>query len=152
MSKNNQKLIKSESFRTKLSNLIVFGIVTGVVSTLLAFAPINQNKEWNAPSDACKKANPVSSNTQSIAAGKIIYINSCKSCHGTKGKGDGPKSEELDVNPKDFTKDQFQKQTDGSIFWKVTEGRKPMPSFKKEMTDEQRWQVINYVRTLGVKK
>jgi len=56
------------------------------------------------------------------------------------------------MSPNFFTKEQFQKQPDGSLFWQITEGRKPMPSFKKDLSEEQRWQVINYVRTLGIKK
>jgi mono/diheme cytochrome c family protein len=39
--------------------------------------------------------------------------------------------------------------TDGEIFWKITEGRRPMPSFKKELTDEQRWQLVNFLRRLA---
>jgi mono/diheme cytochrome c family protein len=41
--------------------------------------------------------------------------------------------------------------TDGEIFWKMTEGRKPMPSFKKQLTDEQRWQLVNFLRTFAPK-
>ena len=37
---------------------------------------------------------------------------------------------------------------DGEIYWKITEGRKPMPSFKNQLSDEQRWQLVNFLRTL----
>jgi len=53
-----------------------------------------------------------------------------------------------DVQPADFTDAHMMgEMTDGEIFYKITEGRKPMPSFKKRMTEEQRWQLVNYVRT-----
>lgn len=146
-----KNLIKKGS-KTKLFDFILIGSTVGIFILLLAFAPINQSKEWTAPPDAGKKANPVTSNEKSIAAGKSLYLTNCKSCHGTKGKGDGPKSGELDVSPRDFSKEKFQKQADGVLYWKITEGRKPMPSFKKDMTEEQRWTVINYVRTFGIKK
>ena len=84
----------------------------------------------------------------SIAAGKKVYENECLSCHGKKGKGDGPHSATLEKTPGDLTSAKVQDQTDGELFWKITEGRKPMPTLKKTLTDEQRWQVINYVRTL----
>ncbi len=128
------------------------GTIAGVIIILAAFTSMQQSTEWIAPAAAGMVKNPVVSNEQSITAGKVIYTKNCYDCHGKKGKGDGPKSGDLDKSPKDFTKEQFQKQTDGTIFWKITEGRKPMASFKKDLTEEQRWQVINYVRTLEIKK
>lgn len=121
-------------------------IPTSVVKT--TNYPGGQEK-WVAPADADKKTNPIASDEKSIAKGKTLFTNTCLNCHGKKGKGDGPKSAELDKPVGDLTKDDFQKQSDGALFWKITEGRKPMPGFKKDMTEEQRWQVINYVRTLG---
>lgn len=147
-----KKIIKQFSTK-KLSGLFVIVTLTGVITLLLSFAsPRQQSNGWEAPDAAKCKKNPIPSTDASIAAGKIIYTKTCYDCHGKKGKGDGPKSADLPKNPQDFTKDQFQKQSDGSIFWKVTEGRKPMPSFKKDLTEDQCWEVINYVRTLGTKK
>jgi mono/diheme cytochrome c family protein len=146
-----KKTIRQVSKR-KLSHFIIIGTIAGAIIFLFAFTPMQQSEEWIAPATANVMKNPFASNEQSIAAGKIIYTKSCYDCHGKKGKGDGPKSGDLDKNPKDFTKAIFQKQTDGSIFWKITEGRKPMPTFKKDLTDEERWKVINYVRTLEIKK
>ena len=124
-------------------------IITGTVTLLLAFIPFpQQSKVWTAPPAAEKVTNPVASDANSLSAGKSIYKKSCIDCHGAKGKGDGPKSADLDKNPQDFTKAEFQKQTDGVLFWKINEGRKPMPSFKNELTKDQRWQVINYIRSL----
>ncbi|TSA34865.1 MAG: cytochrome c [Porphyromonadaceae bacterium] len=146
-----KKTIKQIS-KMKLSHFIVIGTIAGAIILLFAFTPMQQSKEWTAPATANMMKNSVASNVQSIAAGKVIYTKNCYDCHGKKGKGDGPKSGDLDKSPKDFTKEQFQKQTDGSLFWKITEGRKPMASFKKDLSEEQRWQVINYVRTLEIKK
>lgn len=140
MRKKIEKVIK-----LKLSGFLL----SGAIILLFAFSPMQQT--WTAPATANKVTNPVASNEQSIAAGKIIYTKNCYDCHGKKGKGDGPKSGDLEKGPKDFTKAPFQSQTDGALYWKVTEGKKPMPSFKKDLSNEQRWQVINYVRTLGAK-
>lgn len=138
--------------KIKLSHFLMPGTIAGVIIILAAFTSMQQSIEWIAPAAAGMVKNPVASNEQSIDAGKVIYTKNCYDCHGKKGKGDGPKSGDLDKSPKDFTKELFQKQTDGTIFWKITEGRKPMASFKKDLTEEQRWQVINYVRTLEIKK
>jgi mono/diheme cytochrome c family protein len=131
---------------------IVTGIITVSVTLLLAFTPVPQSKDWEVPDLAKSKKNPVAANDASADAGKIIYTKNCYDCHGKKGKGDGPKSGDLPKSPQDFSKESFQKQTDGTLFYKISEGRKPMPTFKKDLTEDQRWQVINYVRTLGVKK
>ncbi len=116
--------------------------------TICSFSFLQQGNEWNAPEVAKKNANPVQSNEVSIVAGKKVYVKECLSCHGKKGKGDGPSIATLEKSPGDLTLQKVQLQTDGELFWKITEGRKPMPSTKKALTEEQRWQVVNYVRTL----
>lgn len=146
-----KKIIRLRS-KMNLPSFIVMVIITGSFTLSLAFAPQQQSPEWIAPDMARNKKNPIPVNDASLAAGKALYTTNCYNCHGKKGKGDGPKSADIPISPKDFTKEQFQKQSDGSLFWKISEGRKPMPSFKKDLTDDQRWQVINYVRTLGIKK
>ncbi len=137
--------------KIKLSTFIATGAIIGGISLLFAFVPAPDNKTWTAPATADKETNPMASNAATIDAGKSVYKSKCIDCHGPKGKGDGPKSADLDKNPQDFTKAEFQKQSDGSLFWKIAEGRKPMPSFKGELSKEQRWQVVSYIRTLGKK-
>jgi mono/diheme cytochrome c family protein len=134
----------------KGAGIYLAAALTALIVLLFSFTPFQQ--PWTAPPAAAKVANPVASNAKSLADGKALYTKNCYDCHGKKGKGDGPKSGDLEKGPKDFTKEEFKKQSDGSLFWKITEGRKPMPSFKKDLNDEQRWQVINYVRSLGEAK
>ena len=74
----------------------------------------------------------------------------CKSCHGSKGLGDGPKSKELDTPSGDFSLKEFQAQTDGELFYKIQTGRDDMPSFKKKITDDEDiWNLVNYMRTFA---
>ena len=107
--------------------------------------------EWTAPARAARKKNPVASDDASIAAGKQVYVQQCLSCHGETGKGDGPAAKDLDKKPGDLSSTKVQEQSDGALFWKITEGRKPMASFEKLLTEEQRWQTINYLRSLAPK-
>ena len=119
------------------------------VTVLMAFVPKTANDPWPVPDKYKNMPNPVKSDATSIATGKELYTQHCKSCHGTKGKGDGPKAAQLDTESGDFTKPTFQSQTDGAIFYKTTEGRKDMPSFKKKIADQNDvWAVVNYLRTL----
>lgn len=110
---------------------------------------MNDQKPWNVPEAAKNKKNPVASNAESIAAGKALWSTHCKSCHGNKGLGDGTKAAQLKTEPGDFSKASFQSQTDGALFYKLSEGRDDMPSFKKKVADEDdRWSLVNYMRTL----
>jgi mono/diheme cytochrome c family protein len=114
-----------------------------------AFVSSPAGDPWVVPDKYKKMKNPVKSDAESIATGKALYVKHCKSCHGSKGLGDGPKAAQLKTECGDFTKADFQAQSDGSIFYKTSEGRKDMPSFKKKMPDEtDMWSVVNYVRTL----
>ena len=129
-------------------NLIILSVF-GFAFMLMAFVSRQQNDPWPVPEKYVKMANPVKSDATSIATGKELYNQHCQSCHGKKGKGDGPKSAQLDTECGDFTSGEFQKQTDGSVFYKTFEGRKDMPSFKKRISDQNDiWAVVNYVRTL----
>jgi|GEM_PF-193785 len=111
-----------------------------------------KGKPWTAPATAVKMKNPVKADESSLAAGKDIWAQQCKSCHGTKGKGDGSKAEKLEISCGDFSTAEFAAITDGELYWKITEGRKPMPAFNEKLSDTERWQVVNYMRTLAGKK
>jgi mono/diheme cytochrome c family protein len=116
---------------------------------MLGFVPKSSDqKPWPVPDADKNKVNP-QKGAASVSSGKELYTTHCKSCHGTKGKGDGPKASQLDTESGDFTKASFQSQTDGAIFYKMTKGRKDMPTFEKKIPDaNERWDVVNYLRTL----
>ena len=84
-----------------------------------------------------------------LTIGKEIYTKSCKSCHGMKGLGDGVKAASLSTFPGDFTKPEFQKKTDGEIYFISIVGNKEMPNFEKKFTNEaDRWSLVTYIRSL----
>ena len=130
--------------------LAVFGLRL-VTAPPAARAADPAKDEWKAPAYAAKKANPVPADEKSIAAGKDNYALNCMACHGAGGKGDGPGSPALERPPGDLTSAKAQDQSDGSLFWKITTGRKPMPPAPKELSEAQRWQIVNYVRTFAPK-
>lgn len=108
-----------------------------------------KNNEWIAPKEADELINPLKGNAEATAAGKKLYKTYCNVCHGDKGKGDGIAGLALKPPPADYSSEKIQKQTDGAIFWKITEGKPPMASYKLILTDAQRWQLVNYTRELG---
>ena len=108
-----------------------------------------QSKPWVVPADAAAVKNPLSGNTSVIPDGKTIYVANCGPCHGEKGRGDGPAAAGLNPKPADHSSALIQSETDGSLFWKLSEGRAPMPAYKKVFSDQQRWELIDYIRTLA---
>jgi mono/diheme cytochrome c family protein len=121
-----------------------------IVIAMLCVGFVNQDKKpWNVPADKAKVANPVASNAGSIKEGKELWAKHCQSCHGKSGLGDGPKAAQLKTEPGDFSLASTQKQSDGALFYKISEGRDDMPSFKKKIPEaEDIWNVVNYLRTL----
>lgn len=108
-----------------------------------------QKTPWNVPASAKNKANPMASDADCLKTGKALWEKHCKSCHGTKGKGDGSKAAQLKTDPGDFSKADFQSQTDGALFYKTSEGRDDMPKFKSKIPDaDDIWCIVNYMRTM----
>lgn len=130
--------------------MALFLVLSGAM-LLLADGQPAAREEWKAPARAARKKNPVAADEKSIAAGKAAYTRECFSCHGEKGKGDGPAAKDLEVSPGDLSNPKLWDQTDGALFWKITEGKKPMPSYEKTFSEEDRWNVVNYIRTLAPK-
>lgn len=127
-------------------------LLMGVVLSVGLMALVAAESEWKAPARAARKSNPVPLDTESIARGKPLYEKECFSCHGAKGEGNGPAAADLTKNPGNLSSAEFWKQTDGALFWKITEGNKPMPTFEKLFSENQRWDVVNYLHTFAPKE
>jgi cytochrome c553 len=107
-----------------------------------------KGREWNVPAASAKIKSPIKADASAISAGKELWGTNCKSCHGTKGLGDGPKAAKIDISCGDFSSKEFQALSDGEMYYKTTVGRKPMPSFKEKLSDTDRWQLVAFMRTL----
>ena len=131
--------------------ILVFSLVTsGLLFSIQSFSSdTGKDNEWKVPERAARKKNPFPADEKSIAAGKVVYIKECLSCHGATGKGDGPAAKDLQKSPGDLSNPKMWEQSDGALFWKITTGKTPMPTYEKLLTEEQRWHVVNYSRTLA---
>jgi mono/diheme cytochrome c family protein len=132
---------------------IIIGSLLALAFVFYAFMPFFEYQdEWEVPAKYQKLKNPVVADDEAMDIGSELYSKHCKSCHGKTGLGDGPKSAELDTDCGDFTTAEFQKQSDGSLFYKTTFGRDDMPSFEKKISDdEERWMIVYYIRSLEEK-
>ncbi len=124
-------------------NLILFGIIFG------SFIPARgQEGKWVAPPWADTLRNEVPVSKETISEGHSVYSRICAQCHGYLGRGDGPVSGTLKVKPANHSTLDVQRQSDGAIFWKISEGRGAMAPYKTALTTRQRWMLVNYIRTL----
>ena len=118
-----------------------FAFLAIAVATTAQNSNYKQDQKWSAPPDAAAKTNPVPSSPEAIAGGKKIYLRSCAECHNEDGSG-------LD-NAANLTLPVVQKESDGELFWKITNGnvRRGMPAFSR-IPEPQRWQIVSFIKTL----
>ncbi len=133
-----------------MKNLKTVSVILLATFSMVSFTVLIQAKIWEVPAKYKSTKNPTDcKDKDNMTEGKAQFTKQCTSCHGKKGLGDGSKAPELKGDLGDFSSAKFQKQTDGELFYKMTEGREDMPSFKKKIpSDEDRWLVVNYLRTL----
>ena len=106
-----------------------------------------QPKPWDTPANFKSMKNPVAQGEASNIAGMALYNKNCASCHGKTGLGDGVKARALKDFPGDFSAAAFQNQTDGEHFYKTKTGRGEMPKYEGKLTDDDIWNIVNYMRT-----
>ena len=111
--------------------LSIIGILSFALYSFTSFV----QEEWKVPAKYQTMKNPVAPATDA-AIGKALYNKHCKSCHGSKGLGDGPKAAEMDGDLGDFSSKEFQAQSDGALFYKTTIGRDDMPEFTKKLPND----------------
>lgn|SRR5574338_110235 len=107
------------------------------------------SEKWLTPAPSAAKKNPIAPTQESIGAGQKIYSKTCTMCHGKGGDADGPAVIELNIHPAKLSDPNLANESDGSLFWKITTGKKPMPAYGKRLSETDRWNLVNYVRTLS---
>jgi len=127
-------------------SMLVFLLVTSTISYA-------QSYPWPVPKAVLDLKNPQPSDAASIKNGTTLYHSYCTPCHGDKGKGDGPAAASLNPKPADHTSPMVQAESDGALFYKISEGHAhtAMPPFKGVLNADQRWAIINYMKTLSQK-
>jgi len=128
----------------------IVAVFAAVAAAVVAMAFAMQN--WTALARARKLKNPFPPSSEALAAGSEVYTKHCRSCHGPSGDGKGEKASELSVAPGDFTDaSKMDRLTDGELYWQTTKGRRPMPEFADKLNEQQRWDVVDYIRTFARK-
>jgi mono/diheme cytochrome c family protein len=109
----------------------------------------SMSAKWLSPAPHAAKKNPIAPTQDSITAGQKIYSKTCVLCHGKSGDADGPAVIELNIHPARLSDPQLLDiESDGALFWKITTGKRPMPAYGKRLSETDRWNLVNYIRTL----
>jgi mono/diheme cytochrome c family protein len=139
------KTPRSENQQKFLAPVLVTFVIVAIAGGIVLYSFTG----FGARARARKLQNPVPSTPEALAAARLIYENRCANCHGMNGDGRGPKAEELSVAPADFRNARAMAAiTDGELYWQITKGARPMPSFES-LPGETRWQLVDYIRTFA---
>ena len=123
---------------------IVFVLLSIMLAQNTEYQP---DPNWRAPQDAALKANPLARKPEAASGGRKLFLRNCTECHGQDGSG------LIEKHAADLQLPVVQNQSDGALFWKVTNGNpdRGMPSFSK-LPEPQRWQLVLFIRTLKPEK
>ena len=124
-------------------------VAAALLMLLLTVPLVSENPDykpdpnWQVPPEAAQKSNPLAKRPQLAGGGRKLFLRSCAECHGEDGRGLEKK------HSANFHLPAVQAQSDGSLFWKISNGNqgRGMPSFT-QIPEQQRWQIVLYLRTL----
>ena len=123
-------------------------MIFAIAIALGLFAFNLPQEKWDVPANYKNMENEYAGDDED-GIGEELYMQHCRSCHGKECYGDGTKAAELDTPIRDFTSKEVQAQTDGELYYKSFIGRDEMPNFEKKIRDEEdRWMIINFIRSL----
>ena len=130
---------------------VLFALILAVVAAAIIYSGLHgSSRDWPVPEAAKQLENPVQRNAASLKAARDIYSDKCAHCHGDSGKGDGADAGRYDPPPTDFTNaERMNRASDGELFYKISEGKKPMPVFKTKLTEQQRWELVLLIRSFA---
>ena len=121
-------------------------VVFAIAALSVAYAQntgYQQDPGWRAPAEAAARPNPLAKRPEAAAGGEKLFKRNCVECHGDNGSGLEKK------HAADLQLPTVQQQSDGTLFWKITNGNpdRGMPSFSR-LPELQRWQLVLYLRKL----
>jgi len=129
---------------------ILFVVLLALTCIAVVYTAFQNSKPWVVPEEVKRMKNPLASSETTLKTARGIYMDECAQCHGERGKGDGPEAAMHSPAPSNLTDARHMNTvTDGELFYQISEGRKPMPSFKRRLPEDQRWGLVLFVRTFS---
>lgn len=103
------------------------------------------HSHWNIPVQEARRLNPIEVSPQSLARGETLYRENCLRCHGDYGFGNGPQAKDLRVPPANLHR-AARHYSDGELSYIIRKGRDPMPAWEDKLSEDELWNLINYLR------
>ena len=142
--------MSANSLRSLRLRKFLFAAILIFTFAIVAYWIVQENRPWIVPREYRSLKNPLTPSETNLNAARQIYADECAQCHGDRGRGDGPEARSHYPLPADLTDPKLLANvTDGEIFYQISEGRRPMPSFKHRLTQDQRWQLVLLVRSFS---
>ena len=136
--------------RTLQLRKLLFAALLVFICVIVAYWLTQENQPWVVPQEYKRLKNPLPATQSNLHSARDIYSEECAQCHGEHGQGDGPQARSHYPLPADLTDPKLLRNvTDGEIFYQISQGRRPMPSFKNRLTQNQRWQLVLLVRSFS---
>ncbi|MDX9848514.1 MAG: cytochrome c [Tenuifilaceae bacterium] len=133
----------------KFLRLLTLAVTPMFIMAFMSAQDLKIGAPWDIPAKYKEMNNPYKGDASLDRIGKITYNRHCKSCHGNVGHGDGVMTKTLKTFPGDLSNAEFHKYTDGEIYFMSIIGRDEMPNYEKLIpSEEDRWAVVNYIRSL----
>lgn len=131
-------------------NAAILLVALFALAAYFAYTAFSRNV-WSIPPEAKLVKNPIHDEPAIVAKQILpVYLDKCTECHGETGQGNGPQAKMYDPRPAPLTDTtRLATVTDGELFYVISNGHKPMPSYKRKLTDDQRWQLVLLVRALS---
>lgn len=131
-------------------NTAILLVVLFAVAAYFAYTAFSRNV-WSIPPEAKLVRNPIHDDPATVAKQIFpVFLDKCSECHGETGQGNGPQAKMYDPRPAPLTDTtRLATVTDGELFYVISNGHKPMPAYKKKLTDDQRWQLVQLVRAFS---
>jgi len=128
-------------------------VMISIITSLAIFASSNagigaQGEDWTIPADAADLKNPLAATPAILKQGASVFATSCRPCHGPEGKGNGPLSDPTRPAADLTAGVKADLPADGVLFYRIWNGRRPMPAFKSELTRDDVWAVVEHVKAL----
>jgi mono/diheme cytochrome c family protein len=129
----------------------MFLLILAIIVAAILYSAFNRAPwSWPVPEEAKQLKNPLQPTEPALKSAREVYVDKCAHCHGDTGKGDGRDAARYDPAPADFTDaKRMSAVTDGELFYKISEGKKPMPVFKTKLSEDQRWELVLLVRSFA---
>lgn len=132
--------------KRKLRRLLFIALL-GMIGVAVVLG-LTHRSEWIIPDEATRRPNPIRPSAQALEAARPLYKENCARCHSDRGDGRGPDAWKQSVSPSDFTNvARMNSLTDGALFYQISQGRRPMPQFQTRLPEDQRWQLVLFIRS-----